>query len=384
MTQNQAHDAQVYDAVVVGGGLIGCAVALMLADGGMSVAVLERRESLCLEASGTNAGGLMSQVLRAETVPHGMRALELWKGKTAPFLFDLDYHRLGSLALARTEAEESILDERMRLRNEAGASFRMMSGAEARLIEPQLSKDIRAAVHCEADAHVNSLETGRVFTELLGRHCVAIKARHNVSMIEPGGAGFACICPRGVVRGRRLVLATNARLQPLLAQLGHSVEITPRYNQVLVTNRLPFHLGPMLTIATGNLSIKRSAAGTAIIGGGWQGHGDLEAGTSRIDAPSVLENLRLAVSVVPALGDQDLIRCWIGVDARTPDFRPLLGPVPNCPEAYVAGCVFSGYLPGLQLGRMLGDIILGREPDLAFPPSSAWTNPDTLSLKKNL
>ena len=47
-----------FDAIVIGGGMTGCATAYYLAKGGMDVALIEKR-SVCSGASGRNGGQLI-------------------------------------------------------------------------------------------------------------------------------------------------------------------------------------------------------------------------------------------------------------------------------------------------------------------------------------
>ncbi len=42
---------------------------------------------------------------------------------------------------------------------------------------------------------------------------------------------------------------------------------------------------------------------------------------------------------------------------------PMIGPLPGLDEAYVIGCVHSGYTSAPYMGRLLADRILGREPE---------------------
>ena len=56
-------------------------------------------------------------------------------------------------------------------------------------------------------------------------------------------------------------------------------------------------------------------------------------------------------------------------EARAPDVLPLVGEIPGFSNAYVIGAVLGGYTIGPYIGRLLGDAILGEEPERAlFPP----------------
>ena len=70
--------SEVYDAAVIGGGILGCSTALNLARGGMRVTVLERR-GLGMGASSVNGGTLAMQTKTVAMIPYHLRSLELWR-----------------------------------------------------------------------------------------------------------------------------------------------------------------------------------------------------------------------------------------------------------------------------------------------------------------
>ena len=106
------------------------------------------------------------------------------------------------------------------------------------------------------------------------------------------------------------------------------------------------------------------------MGGGWQGMGDLDQGGVGILFDSVPGNLQLGRYVIPALTGARLVRSWLGMEALMPDYNPVIGPVPRVEGAFIIGAVRGGWEIGPCLGQLLGDLILGREPDLPLfdPP----------------
>jgi glycine/D-amino acid oxidase-like deaminating enzyme len=58
------------------------------------------------------------------------------------------------------------------------------------------------------------------------------------------------------------------------------------------------------------------------------------------------------------------VRTWLGLEAHVPDMMPLVGAIPGIDEAYVIGAVRGGYTIGPFMGRLLGQRILGQEPEM--------------------
>ena len=73
---------------------------------------------------------------------------------------------------------------------------------------------------------------------------------------------------------------------------------------------------------------------------------------------------------MPALAETRVTRIWLGLESETSDALPMIGPVPGVDEAYVIGCVHSGYTSGPFMGLLLAQRILGQEPEMPlFDPA---------------
>ncbi|MBI1777839.1 MAG: FAD-binding oxidoreductase [Proteobacteria bacterium] len=353
----------MFDAAIVGGGVMGCATALELAAGGMSVAVVERR-ALGVGASGVNAGTLSLQIKRAALVPYALKGLALWRTTSERFGVDVHYRQTGGLTVAFTEAEAEILTQRMGERKAAGVPLEIISGERARAIEPGLSAAVRVASWCAEDGYADSTATGRAYRKALLGAGVTLREGEEVTRIERHDGSFAIRTPKGSLEARRVVLAGGAWLGGIGRQLGVELPIHWRVNQVSVTERMARAVKVIVGHAYGLLTLKQSDNGTTLIGGGWQGKGDPEQGPVEIIPDNLVGNLRLALYAVPALRQTRVVRTWLGLEANVPDLMPLVGPVPGIENAFVIGAVRGGYTIGPYMGRLLGQSILGREPEL--------------------
>jgi len=146
------------DVIVVGGGLMGSAAALQLAEGGMRVALCEARQ-LAMGASGVNAGTLSMQTKRVPLIPYALRGYEWWKRAGDA----VGFKETGSLTLAYTQAEAEGLAQRMSARRNAGAPIEMITATAAHALEPGLREGLAAASYCAADGYANSSLTGSYY-----------------------------------------------------------------------------------------------------------------------------------------------------------------------------------------------------------------------------
>jgi glycine/D-amino acid oxidase-like deaminating enzyme len=311
-------------------------------------------------ASGVNAGTLSLQIKRVKLMPYALRGHHEW----ASMGDAVGFRKTGGYTLAFNDREEALLYERQRLKAEAGAPISFVSTADLREAEPNLSHKVKAASYCPEDGYANSSLTGQYFRGRLRDAGVEYSERCGVTGIERGSAGFLLQTPVGPIHATRILLACGAWLQPVAALLDVHLPVQARINTVSVTERMPPLTSNVIGHATGLLTMKQKANGTVLVGGGWQGRGKPQEGRGQVTAETVVPNLALAQFALPDLARARVLRSWTGFEANVPDFYPLAGPLPGVEDAFVLGCVRGGYTIGPYIGKLMGDAILGREPEL--------------------
>lgn len=356
-----------FDIAIVGGGIMGAGAGLQVARGGMRAVLLEQGD-IGQGASGVNAGTLSLQIKRVKLMEYALRGHREWQGMGA----EVEFRETGGFTLAFTDREAALLQERMTMKREAGAPIEFVSPNEVATREPGLNRQVVAASWCPADGFANSSLTGRYYRKRLLAEGVDLRERTAVTAIRREGGGFILATPSGEIRARRLLLACGGWLKQAAAMIGLDLPVRARVNTVSVTERGPRLVSSVIGHATGLLTLKQKGNGTVLIGGGWQGLGQPGEGgdRGRVNAGSVLPNLRLARYAVPGLSELRIVRSWTGFEANVPDFYPLAGAAPGIENAFLLGCVRGGYTIGPYISRLMGDFILGRETELPlFDPA---------------
>ena len=103
-----------YDIAVIGGGIMGCATALRMAEGDMRAIVLDQGD-LGQGASGSNAGTLSLQIKRVKLMPYALKGHHEWEAMGE----SVGFRKTGGYTLAFTERESELLHERQTLKAEA-------------------------------------------------------------------------------------------------------------------------------------------------------------------------------------------------------------------------------------------------------------------------
>lgn len=358
-----------YDIAVIGGGIMGCSAALHMAEASMRPIVLDQGD-LGQGASGVNAGTLSLQIKRVKLMPYALRGHHEWEvmGDAVGF------RKTGGYTLAFNDREEALLHERQTLKAEAGAPISFVSNNRLRDAEPNLTHKVKAASYCPEDGYANSSLTGQYYRGRLRDAAIEYREKCAVTAIGQENPGFSLVTAQGTIRATRILLAAGAWLKNVAAMLDVDLPVRARINTVSVTERMPPLTSHVIGHATGLLTMKQKANGTVLVGGGWQGRGTPQEGRGEVMADSVVPNLALAQFALPDLANARVLRSWTGFEANVPDFYPLAGPLPGIEDAFLLGCVRGGYTIGPYIGKLMGDAILGREPELPlFDPGRNFT-----------
>jgi glycine/D-amino acid oxidase-like deaminating enzyme len=145
--------------------------------------------------------------------------------------------------------------------------------------------------------------------------------------------------------------------------IGIDMPITLDPMQVMVTEQAAPLFPHVITHTKGNLTLKQVDSGNVVIGGGWKSMGNVEKNVKKVKYESMKGNIQYACRVIPALKKLNLIRCWAGLEGRSPDFLPLLGQLTKIPGFYSTCCIKGGQTLGPLLGRTIAELIVeGKTP----------------------
>ena len=358
-----------FDVAIVGGGLLGSVTALKLAEGGMRAVVIERG-ALCGGASGVNAGTITLQFVEPEAVPYARKGRELWQKAGEWLGRDLGFVPKGVLTVAFTEAEAELLAAQTVERKAAGAPNEIVTLERAHEIEPALSERPVLVSYCPLDGLIPANLAGLALGHALRRAGVEVREESTVTGIERSATGYILDVDGEPVAAKRVVLAGGAWLVPMARWLGFDLPFGCAINQLIVTERMAPFLGSTIGAARRRLTCKQAPNGSVLIGGGWQGEGDPQRGAVALIPKNLRGNIRLARHCVPALDGARAVRTWLGLQDKSPDGLPVIGPLPGMDNAFIVGCGHSGFTMGPYVARLLADVILGREPEMPlFDPA---------------
>ena len=368
MSQSTAFPSKI-DVAVVGAGVQGLAAALFLARAGREVVILERGHAW-REASGVNAGSLAIQNKRLPLVPFAREAVRMWAEFHAE-LGDVGFVPSGGLKVAESDDDVVRLRESADQQRALGLDLEWLEGAGLRRRAPWLGAGVVAATFCAEDSFAIPLLAGRVILEAARKAGCGVWPHTPVLGVTADGGRLRAETPRGTLSCRTLVIAAGVWSGEIARALGIELPINLDTNMLTITEPTGLIMDRIVTHARGVLTLKQYPNGTCMIGGGWQGRGDVASRRKDLDHDSLLHNFRVAAAVVPGLASLNVVRSWAGLEGGTPDLLPLLGRLPGHPNAFVTACARGGFTLGPVLGRLLAELVVHGDasmPVAAFDP----------------
>ena len=364
------------DVVIVGGGIIGCALAYELAREGVEV-VLAERHDLNTQASGGNAGSLHVQIMsfqmtledaRWRRIIDGnvrlyMAAVRTWQELASELDTDIELHVAGGLMIAETHDQLERLELKAARERAMDIESHVVRGAQLFAIAPYLSeRHVIGAAICPLEGRVNPALATPAIARSAERAGARILRHTAVRAISPGNGGFEVETARGRIRCKRVVNAAGCGAGEIAAMVGLHIPLAaPEVLHMNVTEPTCHFVDHLVQHTGMRLTFKQATNGNLIIGGGWDAVIDPETGLPRVTRDSVQGNLWIAQRIVPEIGHLRLVRTWAAANVMI-GAGPLLGEVSGLAGFFNAVFGDAGYTAGPICARILADELTGRAP----------------------
>jgi glycine oxidase len=366
------------DVIIVGGGIIGCAIAYFLARSGVRPLVLERGE-VGGEASAGAAGMLTAQTHAEAQDP--LLELKLASRDLYPSLvaelqertdIDVEYRPIGHLAPALTAGEAAEVRRRIAWQQARGLAARWLDTGECRALEPGLTPAAQGAGWFPDDHHVNNTAMTQALAAATRRLGGEVRAGCPVSdLVREADRVTGVVSPDGPSTAGAVVLCAGAWTQAFEGAAGTPLPIFPAKGHIAVARLQP----PALRrVAYGDVYVVPRASGEHIIGSTVEFVGF----DKQVSVEAIEGLLARATTLVPALRDAELTASWACLRPAAADGLPVLGAVPGRPGLVVAsGHYRNGILLSPITGKLIAELVMTGKtptrlgpfrPDRPFPP----------------
>jgi sarcosine oxidase subunit beta len=360
------------DAVIIGGGCMGASVAFHLSRLGITnVVLIEREAQLGTASTGRNAGGVRHQFSQESNVRLSIESIRMFENFESIVGSPIDFHQDGYLFLLSSAAEVDAFRASRELQQRLGVSVDWLDPDRAAALIPGLVTDgVLAATFCARDGISDPNGVTMGFAAAAKRAGVEIRRGEEVIGIDRDARGISAVRTHtGTIHTRVVVNATGAWAAKIGAMAGVPPPIWPLRRHIFIAappstgwgvdartlvidfaSSFYFHReGAQMLFGMGDPSETPSFNQTV----NWQ----------------VLEQIApVAARRFPALSDASISKAWAGLYEMTPDAMPIIGPAGVDGLFAIAGFSGHGFQHSPAAGRILADVIAGRDPQFDLSP----------------
>ncbi|HEY3227521.1 MAG TPA: glycine oxidase ThiO [Planctomycetota bacterium] len=355
------------DAVILGGGIIGAAIAFELAKEGRRVVLLERG-AVGRQASWAAAGLLTPIHVAAYPAPlaslcsDSERMYERWvRDLAAP---EVEYRAGGALIPFFDDRDERDASALEAWRRERGRPVERLDAAAARVVEPMLSPELHGALLLPDVAQVRNHRLTRALAEAARRLGAEVRTESEaVGFLRVPGRVNGVKTARGDLFANETIVAAGAWSGDLLAEVDLNLPVRPVRGQMVL---LQGSAGALRRAIISHDSYLIPRADGRILVGSTVEEAGFDASTT---ADGVAFLLAQAKRLAPGVGKFAVETTWAGLRPATPDRLPYLGRPPGAEGLIIAtGHYRNGILLAPITARIVADLVAGRPPSLDLAP----------------
>ena len=366
-------------AVVIGGGLIGCSILYHLAKlGWRDVVLLERAEltSGSTWHAAANIHGLhdSTNISRLQHYTMGLyKELEAETGQGCGIF------QPGSLYLAQTEAREHQLRLQAAKARYYGMNFHEVSQAEAEALHPLVDfSGVRCIMFEPQGGNVDPSGVTMAYAAGARARGARILRDCPVTATRPEADGSWTVeTPRGSVRAGWIVNAAGLWAREVAAMAGLRLPLVPTEHQYFVTETIPEIAAldrrlPSVADRDGEYYLRQEGKGL-LVGAYerdmrfWAEDGTPQGFGHELfpdDLERIEPNMLRAIARVPAVGRAGIKRVINGPMIWSPDSAALFGPVPELRNYFCCCGIIPGFSQSGGLGLLAAEWMVEGEPRL--------------------
>ena len=362
---------QKSQVVVIGAGIVGCAIAYELARRGVSVRVIDCRE-VGQGATQASAGVLAPYIEAHDRRPLldlTTRSLDLYDEFVARVVEDsgaaVPYVRTGTLEIATGSQDMARLEGIRAACEERGIGAELLDAGAVRQVEPQLAPAVQGGLVVESHGFVGASDLTAALRRAAAAHGVSFQTSSAATRVVRNGAGVrvetagdALVCESAIMAagswaGRvEIEGAAPVPIRPVRGQLLHLGWPAPALRRVIWAPDcylVPWSDGSVLAGATSE-----------------------EVGfDERATVAGIRELIDATRRVTPDVTNASFKEARVGLRPATPDELPVIGPSAAVPGlVYACGHFRNGILLAPLTAALVGDLVVDRRLDGALDITS--------------
>ena len=340
------------EAVIIGAGIMGCAIAHALAERGMTDVVVLERDQIGRGATADAAGGVRQQFSTETNIRLAQESVRVWETFGERFGRDIGLRQQGYLFLLTDPAEESVFCQNLALQNSLGVPSRWVTPDDIATLNPHVVlDDVCGGTFCPEDGWCDTYGATMGFAQAARALGVHIEEETPVTeIIVQADRVRGARTPNGDVHAPLVVIAAGPQSRAVGATANVDLSIDPYRRMSFITEpfaALPQSLPMTIDFASG-LYFHPESRGFLF---GMANRDEPSTTAKTVDDDWMATTVEALVDRAPAFAEANILRGWAGFYEVTPDDNPLLGWTGG-PDGLAVAAGFSGH--GFMLGPAVG------------------------------
>lgn len=358
---------------IVGGGIVGAAIAMRCAQAGADVTLLEKVEPA---AGATSKSLAWINAFMDDDYYSRMRLVGIERWREVDKALGIGVVWGGYLNFTDREADRGRMAKQMAQFAAAGHPMRVVDAAELQRISPAIQPgQLIEAIYSDSGGHVDPVVATRRFLDAATRAGAKVLFPHTVTAIEPSAKGVTLVSNKERLQFDHVLIASGVDAPALVAPLGYTMPLVHSPGALMHTKPLP-NMTRLVYDGPNILEWKQAADGTVVgldtsLPPPLPVHAEIRErvmafppGIAELHGARILSKL---AKYMTGLAQAEVARVTLGFRPMPKDGFPIVGPVPGVPRVSV--CVTHS---GVTLAPLLGDfvsteLITEREEPLLAP-----------------
>ena len=230
----------MYDVIIIGAGVTGCAIAWQLSKYNLSTIVLEKCSDVCEGTSKANSGIVHAGF---DAVPGTMKAKMNVRGnemiRELADKIGFAFKQTGAMVLCFDESDRDKLNDLYERGQANGVSgLEILDGDSARKLEPSLSKEVKCALYANTSGIVCPFEMTIAFAEVALSNGVKFELNTEVIGVERAESGFIVDTSNNQFEGKIVINAAGVYADTIHNMVcDNKIKITPRRGEYFLLDK---------------------------------------------------------------------------------------------------------------------------------------------------
>lgn len=354
---------QRYDVAIIGGGVVGCAMARELTRYQCNVLLLEKECDVAFGTTKANSGIIHGGHHASPITLKGRlewAGNQLWDGLCAELGFG--FKRSGELTVAFSEAELPVLDKLLSNGSAKGIpGMERWEQSRLRQAEPNLSPAVLAAVYAPTTGVINPYEAAFGLAESAMHNGLDLRTNCAVQQLVTDNEWWTISTTQGTFQSRFVLNAAGLFADQIAEMAGvRTFSIHPRKGEEYLldkrlTGLVQHVIFPCPTPVSKGILVIPTYDGTIMVGPTAHDTADRqELTTSAVGATEVFAAVK---RIVPGISERDVIAQFAGLRAAADGEDFIVGPTAKRGFINVAGIQSPGLTAAPAIAQMVVEIL---------------------------